>query len=208
VSLGLGKEFAHKSWNNNNEWTRNNHNTSNMPKHKRKYKKRAKRNGDSTSTNTFACPNGLCGQVFASKQGVSNHYLHYSQCYKVSTGSAAFWQQREEETNVAHAAPFTQPDSDSEDDATQFDFDYALQGYNRLVSEFVWPSARVGCPPFPRMAIACLENTHRGYFSGADPNEVHTLNLVLFTEYKRNGQLFRAHPVYCGPPPWHDWAMF
>jgi hypothetical protein len=122
VSLGLGKAFAHKSWN-NNEWTRNNHNTSNMPKHKRKHKKRAKCNGDSTSTKTFACPNGLCGEVFASKQGVSNHYLHYSQCYKVLTGSAAFWQQREEETNIAHATPFTQSDSDSEDDATQFDFD-------------------------------------------------------------------------------------
>jgi hypothetical protein len=122
VSLGFGKEFAHKSWNNNG-WTRNDHNSSNMTKHKRKYKKRAKRNGNSTSTKTFACPNGLRGQVFASKQGVSNHYLHYSQCYKVLTGSAAFWQQREEETNVTHAAPFTQPDSDSEDDATQFDFD-------------------------------------------------------------------------------------
>jgi hypothetical protein len=88
-----------------------------------KNKKRAKRNGDSTSTKTVACPNSLCGQVFASKQGVSNHYLHYSQCYKVWTGSAAFWQQRKEETNVAHAAPFTQPNLDSEDDAAQFDFD-------------------------------------------------------------------------------------
>jgi hypothetical protein len=39
------------------------YNTSNMPKHKRKYKKRAKRNRDSTSTKTFACLNGLCGQV-------------------------------------------------------------------------------------------------------------------------------------------------
>jgi hypothetical protein len=39
------------------------------------------------------------------------------------TGSVAFWKQREEETNVVHNAPFTQPDSDSEDDATQFDFD-------------------------------------------------------------------------------------
>jgi hypothetical protein len=122
VSLGLGKAFAHKSWN-NNEWMRNNHNTSNMPKHKQKHKKCAKRNGDSTSTTTFPCPNRLCGQVYASEQGVSNHYLHYSQCYKVLTGSAAFWQQRKEETNVAHAAPFTQPDSDSEDDATQFDFE-------------------------------------------------------------------------------------
>jgi hypothetical protein len=49
--------------------------------------------------------------------------LLYSQCYKVSTGLAAFWQQREEETNVAHVAPFTQPDS-SEDNATQFDFEW------------------------------------------------------------------------------------
>jgi hypothetical protein len=124
VSLGLGKAFAHKSivWN-NNEWTRNDHNTSNMPKHKRKYKKRAKRNGDLTSTKTFASPNGLCGEVFASKQGESNHYLHYSQCYKVSTGSAAFWKQRKQETYVTHAPPFTQPNSDSEDGATQFDFD-------------------------------------------------------------------------------------
>jgi hypothetical protein len=79
---------------------------------------------------------------------------------------------------------------------------------NRLVSDFVWTSARVGCPPFPRMAIACLEKTHRGYFSDADPNEVRTLNLVLFTEYKRNGQLFHAHPAYRGGLPWHDWAMF
>jgi hypothetical protein len=36
---------------------------------------------------------------------------------------SSVWQQREEETNVTHAAPFTQPDSDSKDDATQFDFD-------------------------------------------------------------------------------------
>jgi hypothetical protein len=79
VSLGFGKEFAHESIvMNNNEWTRNNHNTSNMPKHKRKYMKRAKHNGDLTSTKTFACPDGRCGKVFASKQGVSNHYLHYS----------------------------------------------------------------------------------------------------------------------------------
>jgi hypothetical protein len=64
VSLGLGKEFAHKSivWN-NNEWMRNDHNTSNMRKHKRKYKKRTKRNGDLTSAKT--CPNGLCGEAFA-----------------------------------------------------------------------------------------------------------------------------------------------
>jgi hypothetical protein len=56
---------------------------------------------------------------------VSNQYLHYSQCYKVLTGSAAFWHQREEETNVTpHATPpFTQPDSDSKNDATQLDFD-------------------------------------------------------------------------------------
>jgi hypothetical protein len=94
-----------------------------MPKHKRKHKKRAKRNVNPTSTKTFACPNCLCGQVYASKQGVTNHYLHYSQCYKVSTGSTAFWKQREEGTNVAHAAPFTQPDLDSEDDAAQFDFE-------------------------------------------------------------------------------------
>jgi hypothetical protein len=76
------------------------------------------------------------------------------------------------------------------------------------VSEFVWTSARLGCPPFPRTAIACLEKTHRAYFSGADPNKVRTLNLVLFTKYKRNGQLFRAHPAYRGGLPWHNWAMF
>jgi hypothetical protein len=54
---------------------------------------------------------------------MSNHYLYYSQCHKVLTGSAAFWKQREEETNVAHAAPFTSANSDNEDDATQFNFD-------------------------------------------------------------------------------------
>jgi hypothetical protein len=58
------------------------------------------------------------------------------------------------------------------------------------------------------MAIACLENTHRAYFSGADPNKGRTLNLVLLTVYKRNGQLFRAHPAHRGGLPWHDWAMF
>jgi hypothetical protein len=83
---------------------------------------------------------------------------------------------------------------------------------NQLVSEFVWTSARVGCPPgcppFPRMAIACPETTSRAYFSGAEPNEGRTLTLVLFTEYKRNGQLFRANPACRGGLPWHDWAMF
>jgi hypothetical protein len=78
----------------------------------------------------------------------------------------------------------------------------------RLVSEFVWTSARVGCPPFPHMAIECLENTNNAFFSGANPNEGRRLNLVLFTAYKRNGQLFRAHLAYRGGLAWHDWAMF
>jgi hypothetical protein len=58
------------------------------------------------------------------------------------------------------------------------------------------------------MAIECLENTNRAFFSGADPNEGRTLNLVIFTDYKRNGQLFRAHPAYRGGLVWHDWAIF
>jgi hypothetical protein len=63
-------------------------------------------------------------QVFTLKQGVWNHYLYYSQCHKVLTGLSAFWKQRkEEQTNVAHAVPFTNADWDNEDDATQFDFD-------------------------------------------------------------------------------------
>jgi hypothetical protein len=65
----------------------------------------------------------MCGKVFSSKQGMSNHYLYYYQCHKVSTGSSAFWKQREEETNVAHEAPFPIANSDNEDDATQFNFD-------------------------------------------------------------------------------------
>ena len=90
---------------------------------KRKYKKRPKRSANSTFNESFACPNGVCGKVFSSKQGMSNHYLYYSQCHKVSTGSTAFWKQREEETNVAHNAPFPIANSDNEDDATQFNFD-------------------------------------------------------------------------------------
>jgi hypothetical protein len=101
----------------------NDNNKSNMAPTKRKYKKRPRRNGDSTLNKSFACPNDICGKVFASKQGTSNHYLYYSQYHKVFTGSSAFWKQREEETNVAHKAPFPSANSDNEDDATQFNFD-------------------------------------------------------------------------------------
>jgi hypothetical protein len=100
----------------------NDNNNINMAPTKQKYKKCPKRNGNSTFNKSFACPNGICGQVFASKQGMSNHYLYYSQCHKVFTGSSAFWKQREEETNVAHEAPFPSANSDNEDDATQFNF--------------------------------------------------------------------------------------
>jgi hypothetical protein len=68
---------------------------------------------------------------------------------------------------------------------------------NRIVSEFGWTSACAGCPPFPVAVAACLENAYRGYFGGAR-DEYLQLALVLFTEYKRNGQLFWAHPAYCG----------
>jgi hypothetical protein len=101
----------------------NDNNESNMAPTKRKYKKCPKRNGDLTLNESFACPNGICGKVFASKQGMSNHYLYYSQCHKVLAGSSAFWKQREEETNFAHEAHFTNANSDKEDGATQFNFD-------------------------------------------------------------------------------------
>ena len=29
-----------------------------------------------------------------------------------------------------------------------------------------------------------------------------------FTEYKRNGTIFRSHPLYMNNKPWHDWAVF
>ena len=90
---------------------------------KRKYKKRPKRTGDSKLNESFVCPNGVCGEVFSSKQGMSNHYLYYSQCHKVSTGSSAFWKQREEETNIAHEEPFPSANSDNDDDGTPFNFD-------------------------------------------------------------------------------------
>jgi hypothetical protein len=50
------------------------------------------------------------------------------------------------------------------------------------------------------MAIACLEKSHRGYFSGADPNEVRTLNLVLSTKYKRNSFVHILHIVVLVSP--------
>jgi hypothetical protein len=78
---------------------------------------------------------------------------------------------------------------------------------NRVVSEFAWTAARAGCPPFPAAVATCLENAYRGYFCGARDENL-PLTLVLFTEYKRNGQLFRAQPAYRGDRPWHDWAMF
>jgi hypothetical protein len=97
----------------------NDNNKSNTAPTKRKYKKRPKRSVNSTYNDSFACPNGICGKVFSSKQGMSNHYLYYSQCHKASTGLSAFWQQREEETNVAHDAPFPSANSDNEDDANE-----------------------------------------------------------------------------------------
>jgi hypothetical protein len=59
---------------------------------------------------------------------------------------------------------------------------------NRIVSEFAWTSARAGCPPFPAAVTTCLENAYRGYFGGPHDENL-PLSLVLFTEYKRNGQI-------------------
>jgi hypothetical protein len=65
---------------------------------------------------------------------------------------------------------------------------------NRIASEFASTSARAGCPPFPEAVATCLENAFRGYFGGPCDG-ILPLTLVLFTEYKRNVQLFRAHPA-------------
>jgi len=32
--------------------------------------------------------------------------------------------------------------------------------------------------------------------------------IICFTEHKRNGSIFRAHPSYHSTLPWHDWAVF
>jgi hypothetical protein len=36
--------------------------------------------------------------VFTTPQDATNHYIHYSHCFKVSSGLSAFWRQREEAT--------------------------------------------------------------------------------------------------------------
>jgi hypothetical protein len=79
----------------------------------------------------------------------------------------------------------------------------------RPVSQFTWTSGGRGCPPFPPLAVWCLEDTYRGCLRGANrPDGIRAIKLVLFMEYKRNGKLFRSHPSYRGDLPWHDWAMF
>ena len=34
------------------------------------------------------------------------------------------------------------------------------------------------------------------------------MKIHCFTEHKRNGIMFRAHPLYKSTSPWYDWAMF
>jgi hypothetical protein len=67
-----------------------------------------------------------------------------------------------------------------------------------------------GCPPFPALAIQCLEDTYRCALRGGNRPEGlrSVIKLVLFTEYKWNGKLFRSHPSFRGGRAWHDWAMF
>jgi hypothetical protein len=68
-------------------------------------------------------------------------------------------------------------------------------GGNRPVSQFSWTSGSSGCPPFPALAIRCLEDTYQGSLRGGNrPEGLRVIELVLFTEYKRNGKLFQSHP--------------
>jgi hypothetical protein len=69
---------------------------------------------------------------------------------------------------------------------------------------FEWVSATdVG--PLPQYLTAYIVQ----YFSQYHMDECSEFNLPFFTEYKRNGQFFRAHHNYRGGnSKWYDWVMF
>jgi hypothetical protein len=51
----------------------------------------------------------------SSQQGWTNHYLHHSDCFKVASGSTAFWARRAAEMRVDHKQAFVETDSEDED---------------------------------------------------------------------------------------------
>ena len=45
------------------------------------------------------------------------------------------------------------------------------------------------------------------YSIATDTNEGRMLDIPFFTEYERNGFVYRAHPKYRGENPYYDWAF-
>jgi hypothetical protein len=93
-------------------WATNNNNDDEK---KRKQKSSNNRNCGSTSSKLYICPNRLCNLTMTSQQGWTNHYLHYSDCFKAASGSTVFWAQRAAETQVDHKQAFVETDSEDED---------------------------------------------------------------------------------------------
>jgi hypothetical protein len=75
---------------------------------------------------------------------------------------------------------------------------------NRVEASFQWTSAT-----FAGRIPEQLSDYVRHYFSRYYMDEIDSLEIPFFTEYRRQGQVFRAHPNYRDSiGAWNDWVMF
>ena len=60
--------------------------------------------------------------------------------------------------------------------------------------------------PFSTLAINCLKQYASKHIFQNNPN-MDSTQMDLYTEYNRNGVIFRAHPLFKQGQPWYDWIM-
>ena len=100
-------------------------------------KRKAMSKTDNVLCTVYRCPNKLCSQHFKSTQGLTNHFLHYSQCHKeFSEATKLFWKQHEQETNVAHTELYIQEDSSDEENSNLINHDDNVDEAAQIVAGF------------------------------------------------------------------------
>ncbi len=79
----------------------------------------------------------------------------------------------------------------------RFQVNFSPNGYLGTVSLSSWTTK----------GIVNLHPVIINWFIADQQKRKYTTNVAIWTEYKRNGVRFRAHPNYRSSGAWHDWAM-
>ena len=123
---------------------------------------------------------------------------------------------------INHCSERMQPESEDEDEQKQ-SADTSFSGKSIRSSHgiltltrggrgtmnyvFEWSNTTPISKNFPSEVLKFIANSFYSEFH----NQTYchdTMNLKLFTDYRRDGIIFRAHPNYKKNGSWNDWAMF